>query len=235
MKVLKEPQPAVVADAHAAASPQAQPIESELSAKVAAVKETLKTELTNQYLIPLWNSKSEEQYDAVLAKAPEESRKLCQDYIYGNVNEKDFLEHAQSCKLSTSLTSKIFFMRAVFVMGNNEEALRQSTQAIIESVFVQLQPTLTEALNKASSAISQIPLQKVVPPIMDQVIQVLECCKILQGLYRNPNALEDSLIVSPARSDVINNNNAPDDDDVVMVGGSLLENIIGAILQAKGN
>ncbi len=234
VKALKEPQPAPVSDESAVASPQAQPIESDLSAKVAEVKETLKTELTNQYLIPLWNSKSEERYQAVLTEAPEESRQLCQDYIYGTVTEKYFLEHAQSFKLSTSLTSKIFFMRAVFVMGNDEEALRQSTQAIIESVFVQLQPTLTEALNKASNAISQIPLQKVVPPMMDQVIQILQCCKILQGLYKNPNTLEDSFIVSPAPSDVNNDNNAPQ-DDFVMAGGSLLENIITVVQQAKGD
>jgi hypothetical protein len=200
---------------------------------VGEVEKTLTTELTTKYLFPLGKNKSDEWNDSVMAEVREESRLLCQEYIQGLVNDKDFFKNAQSFGLSASLISKICFLRAVQALGSNQQAFCQSTQALMNFIFIHLQPTITEALKRSSDAISQIPLQKAVPPMMDQVIQVLKCCKILQELYKNPGELEES--VSYPSPDNINNDNNAEADGFVVAGPSLCENIVKAVHQVMGD
>ncbi len=225
--VLREPKPE---DQPVAAASQVPPVEDDdLSRNVKEVTENLKTELTEKYFIPLWNSKSEEWKRTALEQVGEGSRATCQSFIRCEVDEKDFFESAQSWGLSTSQTSKLCFLRAVHAMGNNQVALKQSTQALMESLLAQLRPTITEALKRSSKVISKVPLQKVVPPIMDQMIQVLKCCKILTDLYQT-GELEESVYV--AQKD--EQNSDEDEGFVLAAGQGLLKSLVEVMKRVKG-
>lgn len=144
----------------------------------------LKENLTNKYLVPIWIKKYQEwkkDVEQELRKLKLDDPNILENYLKGSIDEKKLLESSDSGKISTSLTSAIFFMKAMSVIGDDPKNLQPPIQGFLSSLFNQASPTVAETLRKSSDAITQISFERTIPQFADYFIELLNYCVTMQN------------------------------------------------------
>ncbi len=176
-------------------SPSAEHLEENpLSGLVKDVSTQIKHELTTKYLLPVWKKKCAEWNQSVAQGLGEVNHTLFEQYMNGEISETQLLENQQSYPLSTTLTSTLFFMKAFRMLGKDMGRFEKSTEYLLETVFAQLTPTVSDTLSKVADTLTQINFETTVPKVVDYFIALLDSFKTMQVVGDNSADLNRSVL-----------------------------------------
>lgn len=165
-------------------------MEGSIQRMVRKTSAVLSGELSEKYLLPLWGKQQTEWKRSVaegLGKEGVAESTPIHDLVNRFMNdprfsEEAFLQEALSHGLSTALTSKLAFFRAIRIMQAKEVSLVATIKALPESLLFQLDPLLVGTLNKSAKMLAEINLTTTVPKVVEYALDLLKCCRAMQAV-----------------------------------------------------